>query len=167
MSTPVTRILIIVIACYALLILADLVFHRRNALKRCLIELALLVAVVVLLNRATGFPTPKQAFGGGPILAFTIMFVCTVLGMAARYVFYQDQKFTWGTFLRPLVISPMILLPLVGTMQGIQTFEPIQLISFGLLSFQNGFFWKEVFEKIRKDVTAPNENQPKSNANEK
>ncbi len=169
MPVPITRILIIVIACYGLIIIADLIFNRsRDALIRCLIESALLVAVVAILNVTTGFPAAKQAFGGvPPIWAFAVMIASTVLGMAAQYAFYQNKKFSWGSFLRPLVISPLILLPLMGTMQGIQSFETIQLISFGMLSFQNGFFWKEVFEKVRKDITPQNENNPKPDENKK
>ncbi len=151
MSLPITRILLVVIGCYGLIIIVDLLITR--ALKRCLIEGILLAAVIVLLNVTTGFPTPKQAFGDLQlILAIGIMLVCTVLGMAARYVFHQRKTFSWASFLRPLVIAPLILLPLIGTMQGIQDFKPIQLISFGMLSFQNGFFWKEVFEKVRKEM---------------
>ena len=163
MTVPITHILRFVIACYVVIIIADLIISR--ALKRCLIEIALLIAVVIILNVATGFPTPIEGFGGGPILAFIIMFGCTVSGMAAQYAFYQNKKFSWGSFLRPLVISPLILLPLVGTMNGIKTFDTIQLISFGMLSFQNGFFWKEVFEKVRKDITPQNENNPKPDKN--
>ena len=138
MSLPITRILLFVIACYGVIIIADLIINR--ALKRCLIEIALLITVIIILNLLTGFPTPIEGFGLDQIWAFIIMFTCTVSGMAAQYVFYQEKKFSWGSFLRPLVISPLILLPLVGTINGIQKFETIQLISFGMLSFQNGFF---------------------------
>ena len=76
--------------------------------------------------------------------------------MAARYLFYAE-KFVWGSFLRPLVVALLILLPLIGTMQGIAEFQSIQLISFGVLSFQNGFFWKEVFQKVRKEMAQQDE----------
>ncbi len=151
MSVPITRILLLVIGCYGLIILADLILTR--AVKRCVIEGLILAAVVGLLRLTTGFPTPKQGFGGvSVLLAVGVMLVCTVLGMAGRYLFYQDEKFAWGSFLRPLVIAPIILLPLIGTMQGMTELEAMQLISFGMLAFQNGFFWREVFKKVRKEM---------------
>ena len=158
MSLPITRILLFVIGCYGLIILVDLVVTRN--VKRCLIEGFILTIMIIVLHVTTGFPTPKQAFGGIPlILAVGIMLVCTVLGMAARFVFYQAEKFSWGSFLRPLVIAPIILLPLIGTMQGVSEFKSIHLISFGMLSFQNGFFWNEVFKKIRKEIGPQDENK--------
>jgi len=147
----IAYILFFFIGCYGLIIILDLILTR--AVKRCIIEVIILIAVIVLLNVTTGFPAYKQGFGGvSLIVAIGIMLVCTVLGMAARYVFYQGEKFSWWSFLRPLAISPLILLPLIGTMQGISEFEHIQLISFGVLSFQNGFFWREVFKKVRKEM---------------
>ncbi|MCI5157679.1 MAG: hypothetical protein D3906_04425 [Candidatus Electrothrix sp. AUS1_2] len=78
------------------------------------------------------------------------MFLCTMLGIMAHYVFYLKGKFSWRAFLKPLVISPIVFLPLVGSVQSLTGLEPMQMISFAILAFQNGFFWKEVFGRVEK-----------------
>jgi hypothetical protein len=56
--------------------------------------------------------------------------------------------------LKPLCVSPIVLLPLLGTLQGAMTLEPIQVLSFCLLSFQNGFFWRVIFERANATLRA-------------
>lgn len=82
-------------------------------------------------------------------MAILIMFICVVLGIMARNIFYQRGKFTLKSFLRPLVISPIVLLPLIGALQSSAEVEAIQLICLAILAFQNGFFWKTVFDNAR------------------
>lgn len=111
-------------------------------------EGALLILFVATLRITTGFPAPVRAFGGfSPVAAIGIMFGSVLVGIAARYVFYRQGRYTWRSFLKPLVISPIVLLPLLGSLEGVTTLEPIQLISFAMLSFQNGFFWETVLER--------------------
>lgn len=150
MITLINHVLLFFMALYAVIIVIDFIASPR-ATKRCAIEGTTLLGVFVLLNRTTGFPTPKGAFGGlSQIWAIVIMLICVLCGMMAQYFFYR-RKFTWRAFLKPFCVSPIILFPLIGTIQGILEFETIQLISFGLLSFQNGFFWKELFEKVQRE----------------
>lgn len=47
-----------------------------------------------------------------------------------------------------------MLLPLLGTLQDASQLEAIQVVSFCLLAFQNGFFWKVVFERAQKKLEA-------------
>lgn len=150
MPPLITYVLLVCIGLYGLIIIADLIISRK--IKRGIIEGIILITVVIVLRVATGFPNPIRSFGGlSPLIAIAIMFLCTLFGMSARYIFYQKDNFSWGKFLRPLVISPIILLPLFGTLQGISEFKPIQLLSFGILSYQNGFFWKEIFERVQRE----------------
>ena len=95
----ITYILFFLIGCYGLITILDMIITR--AVKRCIIEIIVLIAVIVLLNVTTGFPSYKQGFGGvSLIIAIGIMLVCTVLGMSGRYVFYQGEKLSRGSFLR-------------------------------------------------------------------
>ena len=75
------------------------------------------------------------------------MFGAILLGAAARYIFYFKGEFSWLDFAKPLCISPLLLLPLIGSIQATKDLEPIQLISFALLGFQNGFFWQAVLAR--------------------
>src|SRR5688500_13765809 len=66
------------------------------------------------------------AFGGTfPVLwSVLIMFIGVVLGTIANYIWIKPSSFSWLDFLRPVVISPLILLPLIGSLQG-SPLEPI------------------------------------------
>jgi len=150
MTPIINYLLVLSIGCYMILIIVDLA--RKKSSRHTTIELISLTAFTIYLNHTIGFPIPKQSFGSiTPVFAVLIMFGCILLGMMARYIFYY-KKFKLKSFLRPLVISPIILLPLIGTIQGITKFETVQLFSFGILSFQNGFFWKEIFDKISENA---------------
>lgn len=149
MSILITYTLLFFMGLYAIAILIDLMINR--SWKYFIIEASILIIVIIVLYLTTGFPTTiRQPFGGiSPVLAIAIMFVCTILGIASRYFFYQKGNFSWRSFLKPMFISPIVLLPLLGSVQGVSSFESIQLISFGILAFQNGFFWNAVLEHTK------------------
>lgn len=151
MSPIITYLLIIFLGLFCLFIIIELIISR--AVKRFVIQGVILLGVVFFLRVATGFPATRVAFGGiTPIIAIGIMFVCTLIGIAAHYFYYMKEKFIWRTFLKPLVISPIVLLPLIGSVQGTSGVESVQMISFGVLAFQNGFFWKEVLEHAKSQI---------------
>ena len=146
MSPLITKALLIFIGLYSLLILIELVISR--SVKRFVIQAALLILVVAILYFTTGFPATRQAFGGAsPVLAIVIMLLCTIAGIATNYFFYLKSKFSWRTFLKPILISPIVLLPLIGSVQGVSEVQALQLMSFAFLAFQNGFFWRVVLER--------------------
>lgn len=151
MSPLITYTLIGFITLYIVFIMLDLLTSQN--IKRLLLEGLPLFGAILLLNVTTGFPRPvtKQAFGDvSSLLSICIMFFCTVLGIAARYFFSLQGRFSWRSFFKPLCISPIILLPLIESVQGAAKIESIQLISFGFLAFQNGFFWKVIFERAER-----------------
>ena len=76
------------------------------------------------------------------------MFAGVILGMVAQYVWNRPEKFTWLDFLRPVVISPMVLLPLIGSLSN-GPLETVQLLSMVLLAFQNGYFWQQVLKDAK------------------
>lgn len=136
-------------AAYLVVILVDLV-RSRNA-KRFLLELlplVLLITIDVLLASArAGYIT----FGPGtsPAVTVLIMLGSILLGTVARYIFSLQGKFVWLDFAKPLCISPILLLPLMSSVQTLKSLEPVQVLSFALLAFQNGFFWQAVLERAR------------------
>lgn len=112
------------------------------------------VAVAVLL----WVPEPvsdRAVFGAGeeggfPVMvAVAAMFVSIGLGIVARYIFDSEGAgFDWFALLRPVVISPILLLPLIGTLDNGEL-QPLQIVSLAILSFQNGFFWQKVLANVR------------------
>jgi hypothetical protein len=108
------------------------------------VALAVVVVLALLLNNSV---TGRVAFGGGdkPIQALIVMFVATLLGIAARYVFYlQKGAFSWLDLLKPTAITPIVMIPLIGTVLTSGDLNTIQVASFAFLAFQNGFFWQIV-----------------------
>jgi hypothetical protein len=133
------------------LFLAVLDNIRRPSWPRFLICALALGVIALTLFLTTGFPFPssRQAFGGAsPLLALALMFVGVLLGIAATYVFNLTGTFSWRDLARPLVVSPLVLLPLIGSLQG-ANLEPVQLVCFTVLAFQNGFFWQQVLRDAK------------------
>ena len=143
-------LLIIFSGLYAALLLGELVLGRAG--RRWGWEIGLLLAALALLHWSTGFPRPggRRAFGGTSELWWVgLMLIAILMGMAARYIFYQRRKFSWRSFLRPFLVSPIVLLPFLGTFPFGSQPEPVQVASFAILAFQNGFFWRVIFERAK------------------
>ena len=84
------------------------------------------------------------------------MFLAIVCGIAARYIFdLRKSQFSVLEFLKPIVISPMVLLPLIGSVLATGELNGMQVVSFALLAFQNGFFWKVVLEGAKPTTASP------------
>jgi hypothetical protein len=134
---------------YLALILIDLL--RSRSLKRFLVELLPLVGLIALDVFVASTSAGYVTFGAGnsPASVIWIMFAAILLGVAARYVFYLRGEFSWLDFAKPFCISPLLLLPLIGSLQSIKSLEPVQVFSFALLAFQNGFFWQAVLQRSR------------------
>jgi hypothetical protein len=151
MPFGITVALVICMVLVEILLVLD--WATEGGVRRLLIGTGCLLATALILHLLTGFPTAdgrRQAFGGGvsdeQMLA--LMFLGVVAGIAAHYAFYARGRFSWRSFARPLVVSPIVLLPLIGSVQG-AALETIQIFSFVILAFQNGFFWREVLRNAK------------------
>src|SRR5438445_11185598 len=115
---PTSELLKICAGLYLLIILIEWV--RSRSLKRFLLELLPLIALIVIDVFITDATTGYIAFGAGasPLTVVLIMFVAILLGIIARYIFYLRGEFSWLDFAKPLCISPILLFPLVGSVQG-------------------------------------------------
>lgn len=134
-------------------VLVCVIFFVRNREKgRLAIELSLVLALVVVLYAVTGFPFPSSriAFGGSysAELALTLMFLGVIFGIVASVFFNADSALTLEAFIKPLMVAPIVTLPLIGSMQG-GSLSLTQIASIAFLSFQNGFFWREVLSNVR------------------
>jgi hypothetical protein len=151
MSPFFTYLLSFFLGVFFLIIIIELAINK--GIKNFLIQIIILMAVIIFFHVTTGFPKPVYGFGGiSPLINIGIMFICTILGIGAHYIFYLEEEFKLVNFLKPLVISPIILLPLLGSVKGGSQLEPMQVVSFGFLAFQNGFFWKEVLKRARAKI---------------
>jgi hypothetical protein len=143
----IVGVLRVCVALYLVLVLADWVRSRRH--KRFLLELLPLAGLLIVdvLIETTGYLAFRA--GASPTMVILIMFGAILLGTAARYIFFLQSRFSWLDFAKPLCISPILLLPLIGSIQGVRDLQPMQVVSFALLAFQNGFFWQVVLERAQ------------------
>jgi hypothetical protein len=91
------------------------------------------------------------------VIVAVVAYLAMVLGMVAQYFYVQAEsgatkvKFEWLPFLMPLLASPIIFIPLVSIAvdaSGGGAFTRQKLMVY-LVAFQNGFFWKQVFDQRR------------------
>src|ERR1700690_1628448 len=125
MSTP--EVLKVCAGIYLVLIIVDLVRSRR--LGRAVAEIVLLVGLIVMDILIASASAGYITFGSGisQVWVVVIMIPCVMLGTAAHFIFYRKGTFDWGDFLRPLVISPLVLLTMFGTVLTGKNAEPIQV----------------------------------------
>lgn len=147
MAFFIVKVAILILAIYALLILVEL-FTKRS-IKIFFVELFIFLILSGILRVMSDSQELRRiAFGGiSPITAIIIMFGSIILGIIANHR-YVSRKISWHSLSRPIVISPMILLPLIGTLPSSTDLESLQLICLSIIAFQNGFFWKTIFERI-------------------
>jgi len=94
-----------------------------------------------------GAPTDTGiSFAVGWVIVLT--FIGVLLGISGKYLFETEGTFNWLDFLRPFAISPVVLLPLIGTLDHADV-QIVQMVSLFILGFQNGFFWQKVMQDVR------------------
>ena len=130
-------------------------YLQHRSTRRAVIAFALLAAVGAALQVWQPEPPGDRAvFGAEPETGFSVMvavgvmFVSICLGILGRYIFEANDSFDWFGLLRPLVVAPILLLPLIGTLDNGEL-QPLQLISLAVLSFQNGFFWQKIIASLK------------------
>ena len=151
MNPIANNILLFSMVLYSIFLVIE--FYNSKKKQTIFIQIVIISVVTVVLFFMTGFPFPKVSFGTTTsIMTVSIMFGCVIFGIFSNYLFFSTT-FTWREFLRPVLISPIVLMPLYGLVEGTPDIQNMKLISLCLISFQNGFFWKVLFEKISKSTT--------------
>lgn len=146
-----------IILCSAMLIaISSAIAIYRRSYASLVIDLCILCILWGLLYFSTGFPLESiQSFGNENLIMISIMFLSIVLGMISNYFFYKEAtSFAIASVLKPIFVSPIVLLPLIGSIDGLANFTDIQSFSLVLLSFQNGFFWKSIFDKTQAAISS-------------
>lgn len=155
MSTSLTNILVFSF----IAVLAGLTYHyiKSRNWKAWAFSLIIVGICALLLNRFFSFPQPIETYGPAEeTVALVIAYLSMLIGMAAQYFYYQAKngqrrfKFSLLSFLMPILISPIVFIPLLSIVQemgfeGGAVTKSTMILYF--VAFQNGFFWKEIFER--------------------
>ena len=123
--------------------------------------LGLLLVICASVMAATWLSTHETMDSGAQAVPWGtvgLLYVAMIVGMFAQYFyFYAELKFRWRSFIKPFLASPIIFMPLVSAYQkaltGLDAFELGDLMLF-LVAFQNGFFWKVIFDKKEEQLAA-------------
>lgn len=147
----------IIIAASLIVLAVVLVGRRRSHWPAALVSLG--VAAVILwrflgvpqLTDASVPPTAAEPPPEGlPWGLIGLLYLAMLLGMAAQYVYLKSERarFRWHLFIKPILLSPVVFLPLLAGLQDHLNGGPWNLARLMLLfiAFQNGFFWKTLFD---------------------
>lgn len=147
-------VLLMRISVAAVLVLAIWTAARTRNWRRFALH-AFAVALYAYLIRSVIFPS-ETATAKGPedtkFLAVAVaLYVCMILGMVAETLYaHLDQpgrrrKLQWAALLKPLLLSPMVFMPLVASLQSadvdLTRLDAARLMLF-LVAFESGFLWK-------------------------
>jgi hypothetical protein len=156
------------IVAIALLSLVALSVNRLARERRAgpfLLSLSVLAGLAWLLRRFFGFPVaqPIPASKGltpSELPVIGVLFACMLLGMLAHWLYVwlgtpqgKRRKFDFGRFVAPILASPIIFIPLLASQQNtdlsLAQLDVPRFMVF-LVAFENGFFWKEYFDNLKK-----------------
>jgi hypothetical protein len=146
-----------------LVVLALLGFRESKSIGRLIFWLAALAlcgGIYFFLFQKAYDLQPKGAQPNQTAFVI-VLYLCMVAGMACHYFYAifllpkrKRPSFDLGGLLAPMFASPLVFIPLLGSFQNTEVdLAQLTLPKFMvfLVAFENGFFWKEVFENRRKE----------------
>lgn len=144
MSRSQTIALATCIFLYVIYLLYDWISTRRT--KVIGLQFGGLILLFLFLRLYFGFPGHKTSFGPETsLLKNILLLICIMLGIISSYVFSRE-RFHFLECLRPLLISPIILLPLHTLIEKEHDIDLGRMLTLCLIAYQNGFFWKTIFK---------------------
>jgi hypothetical protein len=144
-------------------------FAKNRDLKQLVFQVLLIAAFIGALNIFLGFPKFSTWFGNGAASKaanveglyanwpmYLLAYVAMLCGMLSQYLYdwlsksaSDRTRFDWRNFVAPVLVSPIIFVPLFGTLNSEEAAEKANLMIF-LVAFENGFFFKSYFDQRAK-----------------
>jgi hypothetical protein len=163
---PIELGLILSISFIGLTLIFALQAYQTREWRSTGLGLVGLALFALLLNRLFGYPFSPAVVAKGPrndLIIATALYICMLLGMFSQYIYRrfelprrQRRKWDWGLFLAPVFASPIVFIPLFAAFSNagirLENLPGPRFMVF-LVAFQNGFFWKEFFDKKQKEGT--------------
>lgn len=124
-----------------------------------LLGLILILAAVPLALLPLDQAITARGTPDGELWFLIALYGCLLLGMLAQHVYIRfsrprrrRHKLDVGLFLAPVFASPIVFIPLLAVVQaaGVDLYQAhaARLMLF-LIAFENGFFWKTIFDQRR------------------
>ena len=146
MSLSVTVLVSVGIVAFLILICVELMGGASS--WETGFEFAATVLFVLLLRWLFGYPFVRQPFS--PEVSYAqigMLFVAIILGMIGDYFFNGKAGFSWPSLLKPIIVSPLVLLPLLGTLSPEANHQ--QFVCVMIVGFQSGFFWRKIVRNAK------------------
>jgi hypothetical protein len=138
--------------------------QNNHKYVRLVIQIFFMVVIVVILHKYSGyFNTIEEKMDVIIPEYWTLcgLYVSTIIGIVGHHIFIQirgveekkkKMQIKWMPLIKPLIISPIIFLAVMnqhtqmgGGGEGLKA----NIMQF-ILAFQNGFFWKTIFEHLER-----------------
>ena len=133
----------------------SILVRLRNSLRSrtiALLESVTLTVYLSFLHRWTGFPYSQIPFSASVGFGFLLLLLIAVIsGILSSQVYHTDPSHRPNGYeiARPVMVAPLLLLPLLASLDSCGERTSLQNASFLLLAFQNGFFWRSLFARIK------------------
>ncbi len=119
-----------------------------------LLALFITITLLIILTSRLMF-TEAMGAADNPIPWSTVglLYLAMLAGIAAQYFFFANEgdDFQLRAFVKPFLASPVLFIPLASSYQeALHPFEAFSMADLMMLlaAFQNGFFWKIVFDRL-------------------
>jgi hypothetical protein len=116
----------------------------------CILVLGVLSLTVVRNYSApSDIETKGEVLGAAPWIMVGLMYLSMILGIVAQSYYFLDRS-SPAAWLKAILASPIIFIPLLSSYQDtLQNMASVNIaqVMILLVSFQNGFFWKVIFDK--------------------
>ncbi|MCA1392047.1 hypothetical protein I6F20_23530 [Bradyrhizobium sp. IC3123] len=125
--------------------------HSRYPYAALVLVLGILSLIVVHDQTGlSGIETKGAGAEAEPWLMVGLMYLSMLLGIIAQSYYFLDHSRPTSSWIKAALASPIIFIPLLSsylnTIQEMKSISIAELMIF-LVSFQNGFFWKVIFDK--------------------
>lgn len=137
--------------------------HRRERSDRgdwrgrslVLVGLFVIFAVgfLLVISGSVGYFPSVESKGAPSEPAWAMvaaMYVAMLAGIVAQSYYFREPSPSWFSWLKPALASPIIFIPLISSYQSsLSNLTNVGLaeLMMLLIAFQNGFFWKVIFDK--------------------
>lgn len=157
---------IVAVSILGLIAVSAVQARKTGSWRQFWLTLAALAIFSGILYGLFGFPFPEEivAKGTNDLALAAALFICMTAGMFAQYLYRHFERpkrhrrtWDWGLFFAPIFASPIVLIPLLAAFQGadidLSKLTAPRIMMF-CVAFQNGFFWKEFFDRKQKEEEA-------------
>jgi hypothetical protein len=169
---PLTGYLLTLISGLAIALFAILQYRKSRQLTSLIVQLAAVAFIFAAVLHFFGLPSTLRPKGPEEDQNFEVavaaIYVSIVLGMLAEGFYSwldkpgRRRKFEWGATVKPLFVSPILLIPTIAAFQNAKIdlmeldFPRLMIL---LTAFEKGFLWRHYLAKATESAKAKGQSE--------